>query len=422
MSVFINRERETSILQKRYKSNKAELLVIYGRRRVGKSELIENFLSGNDIYGIRLLAREESKKFQLLRFTKILAEFFSDPVLENISFNDWDGFFEYINSITTNKKIVIAIDEFPYLIKEDRSLPSILQDLWDNKLRHTKLFLILSGSSIRMMEAIQEYGSPLYGRRTGQLLLKPLKFMDILNYLKDMRSAVEHYCVFGGTPAYFTEIDKKKNVMDNINDTIFRPDSYLFRDVEFVLRQELVEPRYYFSILFSISSGNHKIGLICNQTGLPKSIVNKYLSVLIDLQLVHREVPVDEDDRSRKGLYFLDDNLFDFWFRFVHPNIDLIENETIEQLLVDLKEVQLKEYIGRHFERIIAEILPKLFKNKYLKIGRWWDKGEEIDIVALNKNTKEILSKRTRGLKSLSLSTKLMEVSFLFFTCLPRRF
>ena len=414
MSVFIDRNRELDLLHKRYNSRKAEFLILYGRRRVGKSELIENFLSKSGIFGLRLLAREESKKYQLSRFTGKIAEFFSDPVLENVTFTDWDGFFEYLTKVSSKKRITIALDEIPYLIKEDKSLPSILQDFWDNKLSKTKIFLIVCGSSIRMMEAIQEYGSPLFGRRTGQVLLKQFRFIDVFHYIKNIQSAVEHYCVFGGTPAYIMEIDVKKNVIDNINETIFRSDSYLFRDIEFVLRQELVEPRYYFSILLSISKGNHKIGLICNETGLSKSIVNKYLSVLMDLQLVHREVPVTEDFRSRKGLYYLDDRLFDFWFKFVYPNIELIENEKTAQLLDYLRGSQLSEYIGRHFERIIIEIIPELFGNKYPKVGRWWEKGEEIDVVALNENSHQILfceCKWSSNIDPKKLVKKLLEKS-----------
>ena len=149
---------------------------------------------------------------------------------------------------------VIAIDEFPYLIKEDPSLPSMLQEYWDTRLKNTRIFLILSGSSISMMEsATMEYGSPLFGRRTGQILLQPLRFVHVLDYLGEMKKAVEFYAVFGGTPAYLMAADPDRDIQENIEEKVMREDSFLFRDVEFVLRTELVEPRYYFSILFSLA-------------------------------------------------------------------------------------------------------------------------------------------------------------------------
>lgn len=390
MSAFINRERELSLLKERFESRRAEFVVIYGRRRIGKSELIEQFIKEK---GIRLLAREESKTLQLKKFAEKLGEFFRDEFLEKTGFSNWDSFFEYLSK-KAEEKIIIAIDEFPYLIKEDTSLPSILQDYWDNKLKNTKIFLILSGSSISMMESkVLGYKSPLYGRRTGQLLLRPLRFDHILNYIKDFKKAVEFYSVFGGTPAYIIEANPKEDIFTNIEKKILREDSFIYRDVEFVLRQELVEPRYYFSILFSISKGNHKIGLIVNDTGLSKSIVNKYLSVLIDLQLVHRLVPVTESSKSRKGMYFLSDNLFDFWFRFVNPYIEEIEKG--KQVIESIKPY-FSEYVGKHFEHILKEVLDSLNERtllpfKFTKIGKWWHKDKEIDIAALNEKTKEVL-------------------------------
>lgn len=391
----MDRERELALLEDRYRSNRAELVVIYGRRRVGKTELIDQFIArcGN---GVRLLAREESKTLQLSRFAAKLGDFFQDEFLKKAPFTDWDGFFEYL-SRRADRRVIIAIDEFPYLIKEDRALPSILQDYWDSKLRKTRIFLVLCGSSISMMESkVLGHRSPLYGRRTGQLLIKPFSFTPILHYVGDLERAVEFYSVFGGTPAYIMEIDPRKDVFTNIAEKILREDSFIYRDVEFVLRQELVEPRYYFSILLSIARGNHRVGLIVNDTGLSKSIVNKYLSVLRDLQLIHRVVPVTEGYRSRRGLWFLSDNLFDFWFRFVYPYIDDIERGRSDLVVSDHIKPNFNEYVGRHFEPIVREFLEgmnakSLLPFRFTKIGRWWQGDVEIDAVALNERTKEIL-------------------------------
>jgi AAA+ ATPase superfamily predicted ATPase len=394
-NVFLDRERELALLRDRYQSDRAEFVVIYGRRRVGKTELIEQFISRCE-EGVRLLAREESKAFQLSGFAEKLGGFFNDDFLKKTPFTNWDGFFEYLSK-KADKRTIIAIDEFPHLIKEDRALPSILQDYWDSKLKKSKIFLVLSGSSISMMESkVLGHRSPLYGRRTGQLLIKPLSFSAVLDRVGDPERAVEFYSVFGGTPAYLMEADPGKDIFANIAEKILREDSFIYRDVEFVLRQELVEPRYYFSILHSIARGNHRVGLIVNDTGLSKSIVNKYLSVLRDLQLVDHAVPVTESSRSKRGQWFLSDNLFDFWFRFVGPHMDEVERGRSGLIIGEHIKPHFKEYVGRHFEPIVREILDEmnarsLLPARFTKIGGWWHGDREIDAVALNERTNEIL-------------------------------
>ncbi|WP_292365348.1 MULTISPECIES: ATP-binding protein [unclassified Methanoculleus] len=394
MSVFLDRHRELSALADRYRSGKAEFVVLYGRRRVGKSDLIDQFLQfGN---GIHLLAREESKTLQLRKFSRDLGNYFEDPFLKRTGFSDWDSFFEYIVQ-RSGSRFVLAIDEFPYLVKEDPSLPSIIQDYWDTHLKETQVFLLLSGSSISMMESTtMDYRSPLFGRRTGQILLHPLRFIHVLDYLGDMRKAVEFYAVFGGTPAYIMTADPDKDIMANVEEKLLREDSFLFRDVEFVLRTELAEPRYYFSILYSIAEGNNRIGLICNDTGLSKSIVNKYLSVLIDLQLVHRRIPVTEGQKSRKGLYFLSDNLFNFWFSFANPCLESLERGNAGLIADQYVKPRFAAYVGRLFEAIVADLF-ELFNQHgalpfvYTRLGSWWHRGEEIDIVCLREDQPEIL-------------------------------
>lgn len=394
MSIFIDRERDLAALQERYQGDRAEFVILYGRRRIGKSELIERFLE--TARGIRLLAREESKHLQLKKFSESCADFFSDDFLKTTSFADWDSFFSYLAK-RAGERIVIAIDEFPYLVKEDPSLPSIIQEYWDRQLKDSLIFLILSGSSISMMEELtMEHTSPLYGRRTGQILLRGFAFGDVLDYIGDVTQAVELYAVFGGTPAYTMAIDTSRDVFDNISRKILSFDAVLSKDVEFVLRMELNEPRYYFSILLSIAKGNNRIGLIMNDTGLAKGIITKYLSTLIDLQLVVRRVPATDTARSRKGLYFLSDNLFDFWFRFVHPAIERIERGEGEMVLKSSIRPRLSQHVGKHFETMAEDLLIEFNSNDLLPfrfetIGSWWDKGEEIDLVAYSGPDRAIL-------------------------------
>ncbi len=394
MGIFIDREDELAALNGRYAQKNAEFIILYGRRRIGKSELIEQFLKNTT--GIRFLAREESRHLQLKKISRDCARYFHDDFLENSPFGDWDSFFAYLTG-KTKDRLVIAIDEFPYLVKEDPALPSVIQEYWDTRLKESGLVLILSGSSISMMEqyAMQQK-SPLYGRRTGQILLKGFRFPEVLDYIGDFTRAVEYYAVFGGTPAYVMAIDRDREVFENITQKILSPEASLYKDVEFVLRVELSEPRYYFSILLSIAKGNNRLGLIMNDTGLDKGLITKYLSVLIDLQLVERRIPVTEERRSRKGVYRLSDNLFTFWFRFVYPNIERIERGDGGQVLQTDIRPQLAQYTGNAFESMVEDLLCEFNRNGLLPfrfdtIGNWWDKNEEIDLVALEKTGPTIL-------------------------------
>ena len=394
MSIFIDREKELLVLNERFRSNRAEFIILYGRRRIGKSELIEQFLKS--ARGIRFLAREESRHLQLKKFSLTCAEYFFEDFLKTTSFSDWDSFFSYLAD-RTGERLVVAIDEFPYLVKEDPSLPSIIQEFWDRRIKDSNMVLILCGSSISMMEELtMEHKSPLFGRRTGQILLRGLRFVDILDYTGDFVTAVQMYSVFGGTPAYFMATEKGKSVFENIVQRILSVDAVLYKDVEFVLRMELSEPRYYFSILLSIAKGNNRIGLIMNDCGLSKGLITKYLSILIDLQLVQRRVPVTETHKSRKGLYILSDNLFDFWFRFVHPNMERIERGEGDMVLESSVRPQFSSYAGKHFEAIVEDLFLEfnphgLLPFRFETIGSWWDKGVEIDLVALSETERACL-------------------------------
>jgi hypothetical protein len=386
--MWLGRRQELDAMHKIAKSSRAEFLLLYGRRRIGKSELIDHFIKSHS--GIRLLAREESQTQQLKQFSQVLAEHFQDAVLKTNPFATWDAFFTYLAEKSKEKRIVIALDEFPYLVEANDSVPSLLQYHWDQKLRHTKIFLIICGSSIGMMESLMGSKSPLYGRRTSQLLLKPLHFADTLPQVGRARQAVEAYAVFGGTPAYLVEYDRNQGLWENIREKILSPERSLYRDADFVLRQEVREPRSYFSILESIAKGNTRMGGILNDTGLDKGVVAKYLGVLSDLHLVLREVPVTETipSKSRKGIYRLSDNFFRFWFRFVYPNTQVIEEGRQDWLVDHVIRPRLDEFVGLAFEQVARETLQEMARTgglpfRPVKIGRWWDNNSEIDLIGV---------------------------------------
>lgn len=394
--MFHDRGEELKTLQDLYESDDAEFVVLYGRRRVGKTALLEKFLE--DKQGIRLLAREESEKKQLERFSQKLGEFFQDRFLLSNPFSSWDAFFTYLGEKSENRW-VIAIDEFPYLVHANEALPSILQSHWDETLKHSKIFLILCGSSISMMEnEILGHKSPLYGRRTAQILLQPMKYYEISGFLPDKRTVdqIRFYSVFGGIPAYLEAIDPEKDIFANIKENVLSPQSYLNKDVMFLLREELQEPRIYLAILQSIAHGNTTLSDIQNDTGLQTSTVGKYLSVLNDLHITRREIPVTASRKSRRGIYKIRDNFFRFSFRFLYPNKEYLETGNISLLLEQEIRPSLHKFVSHSFESVCLQFLNKLNKEgalpfSFAKIGRWWYGDSEIDVVALNQKDNIIL-------------------------------
>ncbi len=382
--IFIDRKNELNLLSAACKGSRAELILLTGRRRIGKTELIKKLIS--EYGGVLLTCREESEKLMLERFSVSLGNYLNDSFIIKNSINSWDSFFEYIYKNTSNKKLIIAIDEFPYALN-NKSLQSILEDYWDNKLKNTKICLILSGSNMSMMENLSDYKSPLYGRRTGQITLKEFPFVEILNYFNDPELAVKYYSVYGGTPAYIMEINKTESFTENIKNTFLKANSFINQDVLFLLREELNEPRYYFSILEAISSGKTTLGEIISYTGLQRNLISKYLSILIDLDYIRREIPVTSS-KSRKGMYLLKDNMFNFYFRYIYPNYNMIEMGN-EEMLIDMISKDINSYIGHIFEYISMQFLLELNKKSlnFDRIGKWWHKETEIDIITINSKT-----------------------------------
>lgn len=388
---FKNRKEELSLLNDLYEKHDPKLIIVYGRRRVGKTELLRKFLEKNK--GLYLLARQESELEQLKTFSSRIAEFFNDNILRLNPFSNWDALFTYL---AEKPRIPIIFDEFPYVVQSSKKITSILQDYWDNKFSKQNAFIILCGSSINMMEKLLGHKSPIYGRRTEQIFIEPLKFNDACLFFPEnmnIKNKIAYYSVLGGMPAYLLEFDFNKTLKENLMFNLLKKNKLLYNDVLFVLKEELKEPRNYFSILYSIAKGNTKIGRIVNDTGLEKSFINKYLSVLMDLQLIERRVPITERNpkRSRNGIYLIKDNFFKFWFRFVFENQEYIEQEKQEKLLNEKILPELDSFIGRIFEDIVLSIISKNKSYDNYLFGRWWDKNSEVDFVGIDRENKKIL-------------------------------
>ncbi len=388
---FKNRVSELKLLNGLYEKGAPKLIILYGRRRVGKTELLKEFLKKHK--GLYILARQESEREQLRSASRSVAEFFNDDVLRLSPFSSWDALFAYIAS---KPRMPVVFDEFPYMVQSSKKVTSILQDHWDNNLSEKNAFIVLCGSSMSMMERLLGHKSPIYGRRTEQMLLEPLNFRDACRFFPErmpFREKVMNYAVLGGMPAYLLEFNFDKGIRENILRNVLMKNRFLFQDVLFTLREELKEPKNYFSILYSISKGNTRPGQIVNDTGFEKSFVNKYLDTLSNLHIIERRVPVTEKNasRSRNGIYVIKDNFFRFWFRFVFENLEYVEQGRQENLVDNKILMELGSFAGHAFEEVAISELVHMDKYKDYIFGRWWDRKSEVDILGIDRIGRKLL-------------------------------
>ena len=392
---FVNREIELKLLDEKWEANSAQLIIIYGKRRVGKTEISIQFAKSKP--HIYFLCERIAAHSQLRKFTAMVGEYFKDEFLPQEGFRDWETVFKYI----ANKKerLAVIIDEFPYLAETDKAIPSTFQKAWDLYLRNSKVYLILLGSSISMMEKTALfYKAPLYGRRTGQLLIKPFGLREAKKVYpeKSFEDVLSVYSIVGGTPLYLDKF-RNRSYLDVVKEEILRKGQPLYDEIEFLLREELREPRNYFVILEALSLGKHKLSEIINETGFDKGTSSRYISILDSLQITKKEIPVTEKmpEKSRKGIYTIDDNFFNFWFRFVFRNRSFLEENRITEVASRVKEA-MPQLLAENYEKVSGEILldavlDQKFPLEFETYGRWWDRNEEIDLVALNRRTNEIL-------------------------------
>jgi hypothetical protein len=391
---FVDRAKELEFMERHFKREEAGFIVLYGRRRVGKTELVSRFVKNKR--HVYFLARRESEVETLNRLSMELFKVFHDELLISRPFSSLDSFFDYLYEKAKEERIVVVIDEFPILIERFRGLPSVLQDHWDNKLRFSKLFLILCGSSIGMMETeVLGYRSPLYGRRTGQWKVEPLDFFELAELFPNYSAEeiVKVYSALDAIPGYLVKFDPSISVEKNIEERIFRKGEFLNLEPEFLLKEELRDPSNYMSILRTVAAGTSTFNGICNSTRLDKSLVSKYLTILENLHVVEKTFPVIATGKARlrgKGSYRIKDKFFNFWFRYVYPFQDYLERDEIA-VVAEFMSRDFNTYLGFVFEDVAREFLISLKSESEtpLRIGKWWHKDKEIDLVVLDETKKE---------------------------------
>lgn len=390
---FINRDHELEFLRRSYREEKSQLIVLYGKRRVGKTALVQEF--AREFPHVYFLADKAPEKSQFQSLSEKVGLLYQDEFLLSRGFGAWPEFFRYLRG---KGRIIVIMDEFPCLIEGNRAIPSIFQKGWDEELQNSGVFLVLLGSSIGMMETeVLDYRSPLFGRRTGQLLVTPLDFWHARKFFpgKDDAECMTLFALLGGTPAYLLQFDPAAGLRENLRERLLIPEAYLFREPEFLLREELREPRNYFALLRAISLGKTRSGEIINETGFEKNLVGKYLSVLADLKIIRREVPVTEQafEKSKKGVYAMDDPFFRSWFSFVFPNRSFIEERQLDYLVDKKIKPRLDGFTAWTFEEVCRAWVRKglLSGMKFDRVGRWWTKSAEIDLVGLNEEENLVL-------------------------------
>lgn len=394
MKQFKDRLVEKKFLEEEFKRKKARFIVLYGRRRIGKTELLKEFITGKK--ALYFLARKESKEETFKRLSIKLAELLDKKELIITPISSFDGFFTALKN-NLKKGAIVIFDEFPLLLEKFPSLPSIIQDYWDDHFKNSKLFLVLCGSSISMMEEkVLGHKSPLYGRRTNQWMLKPIQFKDIKEFFPkySAEDLIKVYGILDGIPGYLVQFDPSKDIFTNIKKQIFSKGSFLYEEIDFLLNEEFRDPSNYMSLLLTIASGATKFSEIIEKSSIDKSIASKYLHTLTRLHIIKRVMPfsisIKQKLKPTKGLYELEDNFFSFWFRFVYPMKEETELGQLEKP-IELLNISFNEYIGKIFEKVCLSFIRNSKQFKNYSFGKWWDKGEEIDIVGIDKKTNKVI-------------------------------
>ncbi len=373
--MFIGREKELNTLDKLYSSDKFEFVVIYGRRRVGKTALINRFIE--DKKAIYFMGVESNEKQNLENFSRSMLTL-NSGIQTELSFVSFQAALEYAFQSAATERMVLVMDEYPYVARASKSLASTLQLLIDKYKDSSKLMLILCGSSMSYMEDhVLAYKAPLYGRRTAQMKIQPFDFEESSQYFKGYSDEDKAllYGIVGGTPQYLLQMSDKLSVEENIKNTFLNPMAFLYEEPVNLLKQEVREPAIYNAIITAIATGYSRMSEISSKVGEDTNVCSGYIKNLMNLGIIKKETPYGEKE-SRKSIYSIEDNMFRFWYRFVPNNSSVIERGATD-LVYKRIEAQLPDYMGNVFEEICKQYLWKqLLTGKapveFISLGRWW--------------------------------------------------
>lgn len=401
--MFVGRHQELEQLNQVYQENDFQFTVIYGRRRIGKTSLINEFLK--DKKAIYYVALEENAEDNLKRFSDAISIFKNTDQGGKEKFANFEECFKEITRLAQKQRVILVIDEFPYLAKAYPTISSMLQSYINHEFKETNLFLILCGSSMSFMERqVLGYQSPLYGRRTLALKLEPFKLSEAHEMLPKLskEDAFIINTVCGGVPQYLSYMSDSMSVADNIKKNFLSKSGRLFDEPNNLLQQELRDPTNYNSIINAIASGASKHSKIAQSAHLQTGPLTTYLNNLIDLGIVEKKLPVTEQKKSKSKniVYRICDGMFRFWYTFVGKQTDLIERGLTDLAWVKVQK-GLSDFMGPEFEKYSQDFMwsqdmnEKIVPNPFIHLGNWWGTDKrthqqvELDIVGFSDDERD---------------------------------
>ena len=390
--MFYCREEELQTMNQRYQKGRFECIVIYGRRRVGKTALINEFCKDKPTVFFSALNASSLENLEAL--SKAIYMYKNSDSTSAPVYRSYEDALDEITSMSKEQRLVFVIDEYPYLAKAEKSFSSRLQHMIDHQWQNGQLYLILCGSSMSFMEyQVLGYESPLYGRRTAQLKIQALTYQEMTKFHPELSAQDQAllYGVTGGIPHYINKLDVEGDLDEALLENLFNTSSYLFEEPENLLKQELREPAIYNSVITAIAGGASRLNEISTKIGLESGICTKYLKVLLELGILKKETPITEKP-GKKTIYMIEDNFFRFWYRFVPGNMAVISTGRMGQVYEQAVKKYYPDYMGLVFEKMCQEYLMRYAQNLPIllaNVGQWWGtdsksrKEIQIDIVGV---------------------------------------
>lgn len=398
--MFLCREQELSTLNKRYQKNTFECMIIYGRRRVGKTSIINEF--SKDKPTIFFSALNASAQENLEALSQAIHSYSNPDAVDAPIYPNLDSALSAITELAKKERLIFVIDEYPYLAKADASISSRLQHLIDHVWEKGNLFLILCGSSMSFMEnQVLGYESPLYGRRTGQMKIQALTYKEMTAFNPQLTPEQQAlvYGITGGIPHYINKLNVQNNIDEALLENLFNTSSYLYEEPENLLKQELREPAVYNSIITAIAGGASRPNEISTKVGIESAICAKYLKVLLELGILTKTTPITEKF-GKKTIYRIEDNFFRFWYRFVPQNISAISSGRFPQIYEQAVKKHIPTYMGLVFEKMCRDYLLRyetFYPILLSEIGEWWGSDAktktevQIDIIGTSAENDEYI-------------------------------
>jgi len=389
--MFLNRREELKSLTSLWQSSEGRLVLVWGRRRVGKSYLLSHF--GRDKVTVHYTATERAPQLELASFSQEVSSVLKPgprDVLSGGPFRTWDEALRYLGEAAATRPILCVLDEFSYLIEGDPSLPSVLQRFWDQAGRSSKLRLVLCGSATTVMEGLGAQRAPLFGRFDARMQIRPFSYYDSAAFHPRLAPADQAlvFGILGGMPIYLKQWDDEASVDENILRLFADPASTFIDEGELLLRSEMPEAAGYFRMMSAVAAGRTKFSEIANEAGMDPT---RSLEKLVRVGLLERVAPVTENpDRTKRRRYRISDNFLLFWFRFIYPNRGQILGPAGATVIKKLVLPHLDDHMGPVFEDICRQFVVRAGGRRGLpettKVGPWWstDAQTEIDVVGLD--------------------------------------